>query len=396
MHRIIRNLLFALFVLFFFVGAPLVVLYTAGYRYNPVNGQIVRTGVLSVSSFPRGATITLSGKPTEKKTPFVFNRLMPGDYVVTISRDGYHDWQQAVTISSGRTAYASDVMLFLDEAPALLAELGGDVAVPSTDGKHLASLVRTASAAEVWLYTIGGAEPLMVTQYPARASDMLHLTWSDDSEAITIENISTETLVHFDREGISLGEPNPGSYQTVGAITLMPNSQAIEIHDTRLADNPLIALLPLADYRIAEAHDAYAVVIGSNHMMYLIDANAANPIVLSAAGSVYDFSPGLGRFAWSDGIELHTYALSSQTQTFITRQSKAIIAVALHASGNALLISTNDDVLAFATAIDEYTTTRLLADATIFSFWLNEAGDTGYFFGDYLGMRGVFTLPLTK
>ncbi|MBU1126698.1 PEGA domain-containing protein, partial [Patescibacteria group bacterium] len=83
----VRQVLFWSFLTFFVIAAPAIVLYTAGYRYNFKNGQIVRTGVISVSSTPRNAKIYLDGNDTEKETPFVFKRIMPDVYEVSIWRE---------------------------------------------------------------------------------------------------------------------------------------------------------------------------------------------------------------------------------------------------------------------------------------------------------------------
>jgi len=52
-----RRYIFLLFLLSFFILAPLIVLYTAGYRYNITTGTVLRTGILSAASTPKGAAV---------------------------------------------------------------------------------------------------------------------------------------------------------------------------------------------------------------------------------------------------------------------------------------------------------------------------------------------------
>jgi len=392
MRPVFRNIIFVTFATTFLVAAPLLVLYTAGYRYNTVNGHVVRTGVLTVSSLPRGATVNIPGYSVDKKSPAIFNRIMPGNYQVTLSHEAYHNWQSTVTVESGRTTALGEIILWHDLAPSLNIAADLTDTVPSPDGTQVIGLVRTASAAAVWLVNVSSSIKMMINEYPAKPTDVLQLRWSSDGSVITLANRTSEKTNTFTVNGASVNDP--ASNET-GPLHLVKNNQAVELYDARSSAQPLIGFLPLADYTVVEVDNTQVVVTGSNHAIYLIDVAAKNPILLAASGSIYNFYAAKGLFAWSDGLELHTYDLSSQQQTFVTRQSQAIIGVAWHNSGQSLVVSTNNDVKIF-TMDERRTVTPLLTDATIFSSWLNQARDTGYFYGEYEGMRGVFTLPVTK
>lgn len=392
MRPVFRNIIFASFATTFLIAAPLLVLYTAGYRYNTVNGHIVRTGVLTVSSLPRGAAVIIPNYAQDKNTPAIFSRIMPGNYPLMLRREAYHDWETNVTVESGRTTALGEVILFRDQAPMLIAAKNLSDTVPSPAGTKLVGLVREASAAAVWLIDLADATSTMVTEYPAKPSDVLQLSWSQDGSLITLANQTSGVSNIFALSGAPINDPVTTA---VSPFVLVKNNQAVELHDARTATQPLIGFLPLADYKVAEVDNNQVVLTGSDRSIYVVDVTAKNPILLSAKGTIYDFAANAGLFAWSDGIEIHTFNLASQQQTFITRQSKAIISVAWHDSGRALIVSTNDDVRAFELS-ERKIVTPLLSDATIFSFWLNAARDTGYFYGEYQGTRGVFTLPITK
>ena len=100
MHRKIRSVLFLIFVSIFIIGAPVIVLYTAGYRLNPTTWKVQHTGVIAISTLPRNATVSVNGALVSDRTPFVDQRLMPGEYDVLISKTGYQSWQQRVTVES--------------------------------------------------------------------------------------------------------------------------------------------------------------------------------------------------------------------------------------------------------------------------------------------------------
>lgn len=119
----IRKALFFLFVGIFLISAPLVVLYTAGYRFNRTTSTVSQTGTLSLASTPRGATSYVNGIDIQDATPAVLQRLSPGTRKVRLARAGYHEWERTVQVQSGSTAYVT-APLFLQQSAVLLTEGG--------------------------------------------------------------------------------------------------------------------------------------------------------------------------------------------------------------------------------------------------------------------------------
>lgn len=121
----IRKALFFFFVGIFLISAPLVVLYTAGYRFNRTNNTVSQTGTLSIASTPRGATTHVNGEDINDATPAVLQRLSSGTRTVKLVKNGYHDWERRITVESGSTTYIT-APLFVSEEPVLLAQDGTD------------------------------------------------------------------------------------------------------------------------------------------------------------------------------------------------------------------------------------------------------------------------------
>lgn len=122
-----RRALFFLFVGIFLISAPLVVLYTAGYRFNRTNNTVSQTGTLSIASTPRGALTYVNRENIEDSTPAVLQRLSSGTRTIKLSKNGYHDWERTVDVKSGSTAYIT-APLFASKEPLLLAHSGTDLA----------------------------------------------------------------------------------------------------------------------------------------------------------------------------------------------------------------------------------------------------------------------------
>ena len=80
MHRRVRTFIFFIFLGVFLIGAPGIVLYTAGYRINGNTWKVQQTGVIALSTLPRGASVLLDGIPLSSTTPYVAQRLSPNNY----------------------------------------------------------------------------------------------------------------------------------------------------------------------------------------------------------------------------------------------------------------------------------------------------------------------------
>ncbi len=313
MHRIVRTSLFTLFLLVFLIGAPIVVLYTAGYRYSPINGHVVRTGALSVVSTPRGAHISLNDTPTGKKSPYIFNRVIPGTYTVTLSTDDSHEYKKTVTIESGRTTYLGDVTLFARSEPVLLAD--------------------------------------------------------DDAARVTPALKS----------------------QTTGTVTLVPNKTAVEVRKKN--GDALIALLPLDTYTIAEDDGDISVLTSSSGKLYLLDATADAPILLSANGTIFAWNSKAQELVWSDGIEVNMYRVSQHVSTFITRQGDPILSLTMFSDAHAIVVTTKTSARAFVQN-DNVPATLLLTVDSIEDLWIADDDTTLYFLGTENGTRGIYELVL--
>jgi len=108
-------ILVACFTLFL-ATAPVVVLYTAGYRYNAKKQAIEKVGILFIRSRPEGATIWLNEEKRRERSPSRLRNLLPGTYTVTVGREGYVAWSKRLPVESERTTFAEGIVLFLDRA----------------------------------------------------------------------------------------------------------------------------------------------------------------------------------------------------------------------------------------------------------------------------------------
>lgn len=139
MHISLRWLIFLVFVTIFVITAPLIVLYTAGYRLNISNRRLQQTGVLAITTFPRGSSILFNGQNLAQKTPYVIQRIMPNMHEVRLQKKGYHEWSQRVRVDEGKTSYIT-ARLFADSQPELLNAPSATLALRSHERAALVTV----------------------------------------------------------------------------------------------------------------------------------------------------------------------------------------------------------------------------------------------------------------
>lgn len=107
-----RQIIFILLTIIFAASAPLLMLYASGYRYNFKKKILEKTGALVLDSTPEKARILINGNDAHKLSPARFPRLLPGEYVIRMEKEGYHWWEKTLRVESKRTTFATDVVFF--------------------------------------------------------------------------------------------------------------------------------------------------------------------------------------------------------------------------------------------------------------------------------------------
>lgn len=115
--RPMRVGIMAFLILIFCVVSPLIIFYTAGYRYSWKEKKIKQTGVISIDAEPRDAMVTLNTVRINKKLPIRLTNRAPGTYHVSIEKEGYRTWEKDIVVTSNQTTYIKDLTLFKNATP---------------------------------------------------------------------------------------------------------------------------------------------------------------------------------------------------------------------------------------------------------------------------------------
>ncbi len=97
-YILLSKLFFWLFFLAFVFITPIVVFQSLGYKFNFREKKIQRTGIISVKTFPEDAKVFLSDRQINKHSPCVIRELLPGDYTLSIEKEGFFEYKVSVIV----------------------------------------------------------------------------------------------------------------------------------------------------------------------------------------------------------------------------------------------------------------------------------------------------------
>lgn len=174
-------------IVLFIVLAPLLILYAAGYRYDFEKSDIIRTGVLTVDSDPRGATIILNNRVSKKKTNAVMKNLKPNDYHIAIEKEGYYSWGKILPVFPNKATLTNRVTLIKKSEPSIVLDnisqfnISPDNStisylIPSDSGKYL---LKTAKLLDLGL----------ISEMQLGSDDYVDFYFSSDSQYLFVNTI---------------------------------------------------------------------------------------------------------------------------------------------------------------------------------------------------------------
>jgi hypothetical protein len=96
--------------LLFFVVAPTLVFYSLGYQFDLQSKKFLKTGAVSVKTFPKGASVYLNNEMLPDTTPCTLRDLLPRQYNLILEKEGFYPYQITVNVKQAEVA---DINVFL-------------------------------------------------------------------------------------------------------------------------------------------------------------------------------------------------------------------------------------------------------------------------------------------
>ncbi len=141
---------------FIVIGTIVAILFARGYRFDfsgNTGGKFIEgTGLFVATSRPDGARVLINSHLTTATNNTI--NLSPGEYEVTIQKDGYIDWHKKITIKNGLVSEAD--ALLLPSAPKLegITTIGVKSVIMDPTHTYLAYTVASTSATQNGIYVM--------------------------------------------------------------------------------------------------------------------------------------------------------------------------------------------------------------------------------------------------
>lgn len=97
-------------IIIFIILSIWVILFATGYKIDWDTNTLKKTGFILIETYPREANVKVAGQ-TQRSTPVTIRRLLPGDYLVEISKNKYRPWQANISVEPGLVTENRNVLL---------------------------------------------------------------------------------------------------------------------------------------------------------------------------------------------------------------------------------------------------------------------------------------------
>lgn len=205
MTKRFRTILFSILVILFIFIAPLVILYSQGYRFDLETKKITQTGAFYFKVLPKTGKIYLDEK-LEKKTDFLFGTafvddLLPKKYEIKIEKEGYYPWQKLLEVQEKIVTEAKNIVL-ISKNPnfEILTKEIKDFFFSPNEKK----IILKKSDEKIWTLEILDIDKNISRNLinekefvKGKNAELLDLKWSHDSKRVLLSLKIKETIKHF-------------------------------------------------------------------------------------------------------------------------------------------------------------------------------------------------------
>ncbi len=442
----IRRVITGLFILTFLICTPLLLLYSAGYRYDFKKESVSAVGSLSVTTEPRNVTVRLNGQVAQGQRSdgsLRFTNLTPGQYTVTIERDGYHSWRKQLLVEPNVTTFANEVVLFQTTDPQLATAISSSAAHTAPDQKLIAlqtaeglriyntanqQIVDTVSggwqfiswapdssavllddgAGQYAIAYINSDTPLLRVNTLLDAATIDSISWSNQTSYLLtvvsgndIWQLNTITraprLVYQLPADQSYGSAVLFNNNRVYAIANTPSGSWLEQHDSDSGEVARLLQLP------RQSHAMRFVV--NNDMVMLHDAEAQtllvvdqsfSSILLQTTAQAADWTLSGQALLFQRDNELWRWSAGGAAQ-FIDRYSQPITAVQQIPRSAYVLVHWGDQIdIVELDARDQVNVITIAESIRLQGLALSADGQQLWLIGQYDDQAGIFTHSLRR
>jgi hypothetical protein len=150
----LRKIILLVFAVIYLVVAPLTVLYALGYIFSPTQQTLLQTGLITLSSEPDRANVSVNGLLVKDRTPLILRNLKPASHDLLVEAEGRHPWHRRVEVKADQALRLENILLFpLSLEPEILGNFPVAKLWHVSRGKHLVALEKE-KVPGLWLFKL--------------------------------------------------------------------------------------------------------------------------------------------------------------------------------------------------------------------------------------------------
>ncbi len=275
-----RRILPWVFAVCFLAVAPVVIFYTAGYRYNAKKGKIERNGTVIIDSRPRSASISLDGRDLADKTPITLQDMAPGNHRFDVRKDGYTSWTKTLDVRPEYVTFINNIRLWKQSEPSLLSSSTADLISLAPNDDYL--LLLSNSPAPSYRVTDAQGVTRMQGKLTPTPKGKLRAVWQSDGSAVLLEPVDGGSAYLLDTAHGGQAMPLPEAIYRFTRTELVGNDGtaliSIRLSDLSLRRSPLGGQMDAGD------STQIRMATGTRDRVLVLTDNPSEGVVLPDGG----------------------------------------------------------------------------------------------------------------
>ncbi len=446
----IRRFIYIAFILLFLITAPLLVLYTAGYRYNIKKGTVQKVGSISVKTQPPNTNIYLDGQlqfGDRADSTLRINNLTPGKYQLTVELDSYHSWGKTLEVFSNINTFANQVLLFKNNTPEnIFNEKINDSAL-----SHNKELLAYTTDDSLQIINLNNSQ---ITKINSFNKNQKIISWSRDNNNLLTKNKDSFYIINLDNPNLSIpltniitsnfislkwdndinyllyGLDNKHNFYQINTLTKtyrllynlasLPNTdygsdfyydnnqiyytasdnngwflKKANLDNNEIEiENKLIKIPSGGDLSFLP-YDNYVVLLDqTKQKMYLVDNNFSE-IILETDAKDFHFLEASNQLLYYNDFEIWLYNIEDKENQLITRYGQLVQSAQIIPKTNYLIILAGDKLeVVEIDSRDKRNVVELIQTNHLNKFYIHNKGENIFFIAEIGSQSGLFKINI--
>lgn len=110
-YTAIRNFSFWILLFIFIFLTPVTVYYSLGYKFDRGSNKFLKTGAISIKTYPKGVSIYISGQKLNELSPCILRDYLPKEYIISLEKEGFYSYQIPVEVNPAMVSEINVVLI---------------------------------------------------------------------------------------------------------------------------------------------------------------------------------------------------------------------------------------------------------------------------------------------